>query len=425
MITILLISFVILLVLGVPIAFAAGVSSILAILFASDLPTILVVQRIYNNLDSFPLMAVPLFILTGQLMNTGGITRRIIDFAKIFVGNIRGGLSHVNVIASMVFAGISGSATADTAGIGAILIPSMIDEGYEEDWAVGITAASSTVGPIIPPSVLMIVYAAITQLSVGRLFLAGLFPGVLIGLSLLVVGYILAVRRHRKQSDYKLTRADMLHSLSASWPTLLAPLIIIGGVTLGIFTATEAGAVAALYALILGVVYRELTFKGFLKTLLETAKHTTIVLFLIACAATFGWVLAHQNVPQNLMGFITSLTSNNGLILLMIMILVLITGTFVDGMAIILVFAPVLFPLTTSLGFDPYHFAAVFIVAVMIGGITPPVGILLYISCSVGNVSIRKTTPLIWVFILTMIITLMLVAYIPILSTYLPYALIK
>jgi tripartite ATP-independent transporter DctM subunit len=192
-----------------------------------------------------------------------------------------------------------------------------------------------------------------------------------------------------------------------------------------VFTATEAGAVAATYALILGVGYKELSFKGFLQTLYETAKHTGIVLFLIACAATFGWVLAHQNVPQNLIAFITSMTSNNGLILLFIMVLVLIIGTFVDGMAIILVFAPVLFPMTTALGFDPYHFAAVFIVAVMIGGITPPVGILLYISCSVGNVSIRKVTPLIWVFIGTMIVTLMLVAYIPILSTYLPYALIK
>ena len=425
MITVLMASFLILLLLQVPIAFAAGISSMLAIVLASDLPTMLVLQRIYNTLDSFPLMAVPLFILTGQLMNTGGITRRIINFAKIFVGGIRGGLSHVNVIASMVFAGISGSATADTAGIGAILIPSMVKEGYEEDWAVGITAASSTIGPIIPPSVLMIVYGAITQLSVGRLFLAGLFPGVIIGLSLLVLGYILAVRRHRTKSDFRISRSEALVALGQSWPTLLAPLIIIGGVTMGVFTATEAGAVAAFYALLLGVAYRELTWKSFLKTLSETAKHTTIVLFLIACAATFGWVLAHQNVPQNLMAFITSLTSNNALILLMIMTLVLITGTFVDGMAIILVFAPVLFPLTTALGFDPYHFAAVFIVAVMIGGITPPVGILLYISCSVGGVPVRKVSPLIWVFIATMLVTLLLVAYIPVLSTYLPYALIK
>jgi C4-dicarboxylate transporter DctM subunit len=424
-IAILLVTFLILLVLGVPVAFSGAIASILAILMASDLPTVLVLQRIYNTLNSFSLMAVPLFILTGQLMNSGGITRRIINLAKVFVGKIRGGLSHVNVVASMVFAGISGSATADSAGIGAILIPSMIKEGYEEDWAVGITAASSTVGPIIPPSVLMIVYASITQLSVGRLFLAGLFPGVFIGLSLLVVGYVLAVRRHRKRSDYTLTRSDLFRSILEGWPTLLAPLIIIGGVTSGVFTATESGAIAALYALILGILYKELTFETFHKTLLETAKHTTIILFLVGCAATFGWVMAHQNVPQDLMHFITSVTSNNNIILLLILILVLITGTIVDGLAIILVFVPVFFPLTRNLGFDPYHFAAVFIVAVMIGAITPPVGILLYISCSVGGVSIRKTMPLIWVFVGAMTAILFFVAYVPVVSTYLPYALIK
>ncbi len=425
MITILLVAFLILLILGVPVAFSGGIATILSLVLASDLPTVLVLQRIYNTLNSFSLMAVPLFILTGQLMNSGGITSRIINLAKLLVGKIRGGLSHVNVIASMVFAGISGSATADSAGIGAILIPSMIKEGYEEDWAVGITAASSTVGPIIPPSVLMIVYASITQLSVGRLFLAGLFPGVLIGLSLLVAGYVLAVRRHRKRSDFKLTRSEIFRSILEGWPPLLAPLIIIGGVTTGVFTATESGAVAALYALILGAVYKELTFEKFLNTLLETAKHTTIILFLVGCAATFGWVMAHQNVPQDIMGFIISLTSNSHIILLLILILVLIIGTIVDGLAIILVFVPVFFPLTKSLGFDPYHFASVFIVAVMIGAITPPVGILLYISCSVGGVSIRKTMPLIWVFVGAMTITLLLVAYVPVLSTYLPYALIK
>ena len=425
MIPILVLSFLVLMILGVPVAFATGVSAVLAILLASDLPLVLVLQRIYNSLDSFPLMAVPLFILTGQLMNTGGVTRRIIGFGKIFTSRVPGGLSHVNVITSMVFAGISGSATADAAGVGAILIPSMIDEGYEEDWTVGITAASSAIGPIIPPSVLMIVYSAITQLSVGRLFLAGLFPGVLIGVVLLVSGFILAITRHRKKSDFQLTPAEMLKALKESWPTLLAPIIIIGGVTLGVFTATEAGAVAAVYAVILGVAYGELTAKRLFETLLGTAKSTTIVLFLIACASTFGWVLAHQNVPQNLMNLITSLTTNTTLILLMIMVLVLLVGTLVDGMAIILVFAPVLFPLTTALGFDPYHFAAVFVVAVMIGGVTPPVGILLYIACGVGKVPIRRTMPLIWFFVAAMMVTLLLIAFVPSLSTFLPYALIK
>jgi C4-dicarboxylate transporter DctM subunit len=412
-------------ILGVPVAFATGVSAVLAVLLASELPLVLIVQRIYNSLDSFPIMAVPLFILTGQLMNSGGITRKIINFGKIFVSRMPGGLSHVNVITSMVFAGISGSATADAAGIGAILIPSMIDEGYEEDWAIGITAASSAIGPIIPPSVLMIVYSAITQLSVGRLFLAGMFPGILIGIVLIVSGYILAKKRHRKKSDFHMTFPEMLTALKESWPTLFAPILIIGGITIGIFTATEAGAVAAAYALILGIIYGELTAKRLFETMLNTAKSTTVVLFLIACASTFGWALAHQNVPQDLIGLITSISANKTLILLMIIVLILIVGTLVDGMAIILVFAPVLFPLTSALGFDPYHFAAVFVVAVMIGGVTPPVGILLYIACSVGKVPIRRTMPLIWYFVGAMVLTLLLVAFIPALSTFLPYALIK
>ena len=326
----------------------------------------------------------------------------------------------------MLFAGISGSATADSAGIGAILIPSMLNEGYEEDWAVGITAASSTIGPIIPPSILMIVYASITGLSVGRLFLAGFFPGVLVGLSLLVAGYILAVRRHRRQSDYTLTRSEVFRAILAGWPPMLAPLIIIGGVTTGVFTATESGAVAAFYALILGIMYKEITLKTFYHTLLETAKHTAVILFIIACAATFGWLMAYQNVPQDIIAFITSLTSNSHIILLLILILVLLLGMVVDGLAIILVFVPVFFPLIMDLGFDPYHFAAILVVAVCIGSITPPVGILLYIACSVGgNIPIRKTMPLIWVFVAVMIVVLFIVAYIPVVSTYLPYALIK
>ena len=371
-------------------------------------------------------MAVPLFILTGQLMNNGGITRRVINLAMVFVGGIRGGLSHVNVMASMLFAGVSGSATADAAGIGSIMIPSMIQEGYEEDWAVGITAASSTIGPIIPPSIAMIVYATITQLSVGRLFLAGLIPGVLVGLSLLVVGYVLALRRQRKRSDYKLTREIVFHSLLEGWPPLLAPVIIIFGVTTGVFTATESGSIAALYALILGIIYREINLKVFYRTLLETAKHTAIILFIIACAATFGWLMAHQNVPQQIMNFITSITTDKSSVLLLVLALLLLIGTVVDGLAIILVFVPVFFPLMIQFGFDPYHFAAILVVAICIGSVTPPVGVLLYISCSVGGeVPIRNTMPLIWVFIAALVATLLVVAYVPALSTYLPYALIN
>ena len=294
MIITLAISFLILIFLGVPMAFCTVFSSLIAILFHSPLPPVIIVQKIYNQLDSFSLMAVPLFVLTGQLMNSGGITRRIINFSKFFFRKIPGSLSHVNVLTSMLFAGISGSATADAAGVGSILIPAMEEDGYEEDWAVGITAASSTIGPIIPPSVLMIVYGAITQLSIGKLFLAGLIPGILVGVSLLVVGYILAKKRRKKRLDYQITKKEAWLAFKDCWPTLLAPVIIIAGITGGVFTPTEAGVVSALYAMGLGIFYKELNWQRLFEAFWSTAKSTIVVLFIIGCSAPFGWLLAHE-----------------------------------------------------------------------------------------------------------------------------------
>jgi tripartite ATP-independent transporter DctM subunit len=419
-IIILICTFFLLLFLGVPMAFSVGISAFCAIYFGSEIPSVMIVQQIYSGLDSFSLMAVPLFILTGQLMNKGGITKRIINFSKIFVGHIRGGLSHVNVIASMIFAGISGSSTADAAGIGAILIPAMIEEGYEEDWAVCITAASSTVGPIIPPSVLMIVYGCMTQLSIGKLFIAGLIPGIMVGLVLILAGYILAIVRKRKGGDFNLTIKEILIAVKESWPTLLTPLIIIIGITGGIFTATEAGCIATVYALIIGIIYKEINVKNFIQILYDTAKNTTVILFLIACATTFGWVISYADIPAKIVTFLLSLNLSPSLNMLFVIILMLIIGLFIDGMAAILVFVPVLFPLGNMLGFDPYHFATVLVVCIMIGAVTPPVGILLYISCGINKISIRKVTPLIWWFVLALICVLLLIAFIPPLVTFLP-----
>jgi len=420
MIGILSISFLTLLFLGVPMAFSAGFSSLIAFILKSPLPPVIVIQKIYNQLDSFSLMAVPLFVLTGQLMTSGGITRRIINFSRIFVGKIPGSLSHVNVLTSMLFAGISGSATADTAGVGSILIPAMLEEGYEEDWAVGITAASSTIGPIIPPSVLMIVYGAITQLSIGRLFLAGLIPGILVGISLLVVGYILAKRRRKERPAFHITPNEAWIAFQDCWPTLLTPVIIIVGITGGVFTPTEAGVVSALYAFALGIIYGELSVKRIIDTLWVTAKSTIIVLFIIGCAAPFGWVLTHENVPVYIVDFLTSLSSHPAMMMLFTIVIMLISGLFIDGLAAMLIFVPVLFPVANQLGIDPYHFAVVIIVAIEIGGITPPVGILLYIACGVNNIPVRNVSPLIWVFVFALVVVLFLVAYIPLLATFVP-----
>jgi C4-dicarboxylate transporter DctM subunit len=420
MLLVLAISFFVLLFLGVPLAFTVGFSAIISIFLKSPLPPVIVVQKIMNQLDSFALMAVPLFLLAGQLMNTGGITRRIINFSKLFVGRIPGSLSHVCVIANMIFAGISGSATADCAGIGSILIPAMKEDGYEDDWTIGINASASTMGPIIPPSILMIVYGSITMLSVGRLFLAGLIPGILVGISLMVVGYVLAKKRRRKQFDYRITRKDAWVAFKECWPTLLAPLIIIFGITGGIFTPTEAGVIAAVYGLSLGLFYRELNSRNILEAAWVTAKGTIAILFIIGCSAPFGWVITHENVPVHIIRLLEMLSAHPGIMLLFTIILFLITGLFIDGLAAMLIFIPVLFPVAEKLGINPYHFAVIVVIAIEIGGVTPPVGILLYIACAVGKVPIRATSPLIWVFVLSLVAVLFLVAYLPPLATFVP-----
>jgi C4-dicarboxylate transporter DctM subunit len=417
----LMLSFVVFLFLGVPVAIGMGVSGLLSfIFFKSSIPLVVIVQKIYNQLDLFSLMAVPLFILTGQLMNTGGITRKIINFSKIFVGRIPGGLSHVNVIASMLFAGVSGSSTADAAGIGAILIPAMIEDGYEEDWAVCVTAASSTIGPIIPPSILMIVYGSMTHLSIGRLFLCGLIPGILIGVGQLIIGYVLALKRKREKVDFQMSVSEILRSIKECWPTLLAPLIIIVGITGGVFTPTEAGVVAVIYMLIVGLVSKELNYRKLVTVLWETAKSTGVILFIIGCASIFGWVLAYEKVPDDILKVMMSISVKPGMIIFQTIIIMLIAGLFIDGLAAMLIFVPVMFPLTQIIGIDPYHFAMIVILAIVIGGITPPMGVLLYITCAAGNVSIKKVTPLIWVFVIAMMAVLFIVAYIPELVLFIP-----
>lgn len=412
--------FILLIALRVPVAIAMGLSALATLIIFGRFDLLVVIpQRMVTSLDSFPLMAVPLFILTGQLMNSGGITKRILDLAGAFVGHIRGGLSHVNVLASMLFAGISGSATADASGIGAVLIPSMVDNGYDEDWAVGITAASSAIGPIIPPSVLMIVYGFMTQLSIGRLFLAGIVPGVLIGLFLIIAGYVLAVRRKMSPKP-RASMRTILTAIKKGWAPLLTPVIIIVGITGGIFTATEAGVIAVIYAIILGVVYKELTFKGFVKDLISAGKNTGTILFIVACATPFGFILSREQLPQLLTQGMMNLTMQPALILGMIIVLLFIVGLLVDGMVALLIFTPVFFPLANAIGLNPYHFATVMVVTIMVGGVTPPVGILLYIACSVSGIPVKRVSKLIWYFVAFMIAVVLIIAFVPKLVTFIP-----
>lgn len=425
MLPILFLSFFILLAIGAPIAIALGFSTLLSLVLTGNVDLLLMLpQKMMTSLDSFPLMAVPLFILTGQLMNNGGITKRIIALSNVLVGHIRGGLSHVNCVASMIFAGVSGSATADAAGLGSVLIPAMIEDGYEEDWAVGITAASSTVGPIIPPSILMVIYGFMTNLSIAKLFLAGLVPGILIGLALILAGYILALRRNKKPKP-RASAGQMLKAIAQGWPPVLAPLIIIGGITTGVFTATEAGVVAALYAFILGVAYKELTLRKMIDVLFTSAANTTVVLFIVACASSFGWVISYEKLPQLLVSGLSAITSSPPVMLFLILVLMLLIGMVMEGMVMLLVFVPVFIPVAQLIGVDPYHFALLMIFCIEIGGLTPPVGMLLYIACGVSHVPIRKVTRLTWYFVAVMLVVLLLVAYVPGLAVGLPNLLLK
>lgn len=422
MLVLLFVLFIILLVVGIPVAVAMALSAIGTLALSGQAHLLVTIpQRMVNALDSFPLMAVPLFILTGQLMNTSGITRRILDLAGTVVGHIRGGLSHVNVLTSMLFAGISGSATADASGIGAVLIPGMTDEGYEEDWAVGITAASSAIGPIIPPSILMVIYGFMTQLSIGRLFLAGIVPGILIGVFLIAAGYVLAVRRGHSPRP-RATMAAFSKAVLRGWAPLLTPVIIIVGVVGGVFTATEAGVIAVAYAIVLGLFFRELTLKGIVDALVSAGKNTASVLFIVACATPFGFILSREQMPRHLTALMTGMSSEPALILALIILLLLLIGLVIDGMVALLVFVPVFFPLASAIGLDPYHFATVMVTCIMIGGVTPPVGILLYVACSVSGIPVHRVTRLVWYFVAFMVAVVFLIAYVPSLVTFIPDA---
>jgi len=406
---------------GLPVAFSLGLASIGGIVVGGTLPLEIVAQRIVNAVDKFPLLAVPLFVLAGELMNTGGITGRIIDFARGLVGHIRGGLAQVNVVASIFFAGVSGSSTADAAALGKILIPSMRKEGFDDDFAVAVTAATATLGPIIPPSVVMIVYASMTNLSIGRLFLAGLLPGLIIGLLFMVLVYIFATLRNYPIHPWIGLR-ELFRVFRKAFFALVAPAIIAIGIVGGIFTATEAGAIVATYTLVLGLIYGDLTVKRLGEVLWATAESTGVILFMVATASVVGWLLAIGQFPVFLVNTISLFGTDYTVIMLVIILVLLLIGTVLDGMAAMIILVPVLFPVAAQLGIDQIQFATVVVLCTMIGAITPPVGILLYISCQVGGVPFSALGWTIWAFVGVMVAVTLGVAFIPALSLWLPYA---
>ncbi|MBA3775450.1 MAG: TRAP transporter large permease [Betaproteobacteria bacterium] len=404
--------FAVLVVIEVPVAFAMGLASIFTIAFTQPIPLSIVVQRMGTGLDSFVLIAIPLFVLAGHLLNRAGIADRIFEFAAALVGHIRGGLAHVNVVASMIFAGMSGVAQADAAGLGVVEVNAMRKEGFDPAFAAAVSAASAIIGPIIPPSVIMVVYAVLVQASVADLFLAGFLPGILMGSALMAMIYWM-VRTGRvvapptKPMSYPLLGRTFVRAL----PALAAPVFLTVGLLAGVATPTELGALTVVYAAALGFIQRELTIKGALEATRETLVTCGVLVFIIACAVPFGWIVATSQAPMKLAQFMMSISNNKFVILAIINIALLIIGCFMETTAILLIATPTLFPTIVALGIDPVHFGIILVVNLLIGTLTPPFGVILFIMMDIAKISLAQISRAVLPFYVPLFFTLLVITY--------------
>ncbi|MFY0626981.1 MAG: TRAP transporter large permease [Reichenbachiella sp.] len=415
-------SFLTLLAIGVPVAYSVGLSSLITILVNIDtLPAFTTIaQRMATGLDSFSLLAIPFFVLAGQIMNQGGIAQRLIAFAKALVGAFPGGLAYVNIIGAMLFGAISGSAMAAVSAIGGTLGPRMEKEGYEKSYSAAVNIASSTTGLVIPPSNILIVYSlASGGVSIAALFLAGYVPGMLMGFALMLVAAIYAKIKGYPRGD-KSSLTTIFSTFIHALPSLMMLVVVIGGIVVGIFTATEASGIAVLYTFILSLIYKELTIEKIRQIAIGSVGTTAVVALLIACSMSMSWVMAYADIPQAVTAGLLSISDNPWIILLLINLLLLAVGVFMDMTPAVLIFTPIFLPVVTSIGIDPVHFGIIMVMNLCIGLCTPPVGSVLFVGIGVAGISLEKVIkPLIPLFI-AMIIVLMLVTYVPELSLFLP-----
>jgi tripartite ATP-independent transporter DctM subunit len=420
---VLLVGFLALLALGVPISFCIGATATAAMLFgikaAPALTTI--AQRMAAGLDSFALLAIPFFILSGQFMNRGGIARRLVDLAKAAVGMFPGGLAFVHIMASMLFGSISGSAVASSASIGGFMIPAMKKEGYDTDYSAAVNISASTMGLIIPPSNILIVYSlASGGVSIGALFVAGYIPGIIIGLALMAVAGLIA-RKMGYPTSERVRWKEGLRRFFDALPSLFLIVLVIGGIVAGYFTATEASAVAILYAFVLSVlIYREIKWREIPQILLKACSTTAIVLLLVATSMGLSWILAYENIPQNISAGLIALSGSKLVIMMIINLVLLMVGTFMDMTPAVLIFTPIFLPTVLKLGFSPVHFGIIMVVNLCIGLCTPPVGSVLFVGCGISGTTIQRVLKPLLPFFLAMILVLLLIIYIPQLSLFLP-----
>ena len=414
MISLILTCFFILMLIGMPIGFVLGLTAVFGFLKMDD-PVFMTMlsQKFFSAMNSYVYLALPLFLLAGDIMNKAGLTEKIVDFSNVFFGRLRGGLAQVNIATSIIFGGISGSAVADTAALGSIFIPSMTKEGYDRDFSVAVTAASSVIAPIIPPSIIMVLYGGLMGVSIAGLFAAGIVPGLLIAIGMMILTRFISKKRNYPQHKEKITFSKVKTETSKAIWALLMPVIILGGILGGIFTPTEAAAVAVGYALFLGfVVYRNVSLKDFYWLLFRNSVMMGVIILILSGAAVLAWLFAIEQLPQAVAEIFTSITDNRYILLLLINLLMLIVGMFMDILSSLIILGPILAPMAINLGVDPLHFGMMMCVNLSIAMITPPVGGCLFIGMVVGKISFGEMVRAIWPYIIVELMVLLMVIYI-------------
>lgn len=412
--------FFVFLMLGVPIAFSLGLGSVVAIFMDDKISSMLVAQKLFSSINSFSLMAIPFFMLSGELMEAGGISKRLVNIAKAFVGHITGGIGMVDIGTSVLFAGVSGSAAADTAAVGSMLIPSMLKNGYPRGLAAVIQACAGSLGPIIPPSLTMIIYCSLTGLSIGECFMAGVIPGFIIGLGVAVVTYFYA-RRLGIKGDERVPYRERLTAIKDGILAIIMPLIIIGGIVSGIFTPTESGAIAVIYALVIGMfVYKEFTYRELPRIFLKAASMTGMALLIVAGASIFSWLVAYEKFPKMIITFLTGLTDNKYVIMMLLVLFLLFVGMFIETLSATIICAPILMPVAAQYGIDPIQFALIMVITLVYAGVTPPVGGVLFITMGIAKAKMKEALTYLAPYLGIICIVILLLIFVPQISLLLP-----